>query len=1098
MQGRAYIQEEKLTDDMAGFAAILSLDRRPSRSRSFSQRLSTARISRKRAVSLCVSGPTATPPLDTQDQRRRLPALNLTVSKESQIFWKDGFSKYPLASSPRRSGLSKSSEDNIIGASFGFGIEEIVIYNKQRSYSVPSTATTLPCRARAASLSVIPDTRRVAATGPVYQTARIEKNLLRQDRLTEESRSMSISRANASHTSLADLGREEASRAGANSNANANANGTARNMSASAGPTNLSGLVCNVHRTTGKEPHALVGATTTILGDKLYVFGGRMLSRNRPRLTSDLYELDLIRRHWTKVETSGDIPPPRYFHSVCALGDTKLVCYGGMSASPAPASQSVTSSSTSQGGSSESQAEIVVMSDIHVYDVLSRKWTHIDVSDPPQGRYAHCATILPSSAVFTSANAPTSAIHHNPPSSNPHQGSIGVAIDGTGGAEMVVVGGQDGSNHYIGQISIFNLRNLKWTTTESLARSCGAYRSVVTPLTGMKVSEIGSGLRGGEGVDATPIPEPSSPGTSTLIYSNYNFLDVKLELQIRLPNGTLTEKPMQTQVSPPGLRFPNGGVIDGHFVVSGTYLTSSKQEYALWALDLKNLTWGRIDAGGAVFGHGSWNRGIIWNRRNTFVVLGHRKRSLVEDYNHRRINFSHICMVELEAFGLYDNPRRSSPSSGYVSVSSPAIPASLQPKLAQLTAGGRPYSPAAEQLGAMALSLREMADMDLLALGGERIPVNSHIMARRWGPYFNQLLKESAMAVSDGMSDAATLRPPTASTSRNSAVTITPSIGGASIYSNAATIRPDTMQSQISGGSGAKNALGMMSNLEPPNAATLSPASRPRSLYLPHTASTLNLLVHYLYTSSLPPTTSPLCSPHVLCSVLQLARPYQIDGLLEATVERLHEVLDGRNAAAVFNATAMAAGGGRGTGFLSGTGGTLQALNGANAAIDENEATGAITTRDRSASNAPRPPTNLRINTNLHDQDPDDSLDSASTTTSASTSTSVSAHGGSGINAEQASTDGFFGFNDLDGAEGADSGADGNAAGKKREKNERGVWTGDVSSVIGLQKRGLRGLMEGRRMRERGPQQDVNGTAAGQVRNGSLGAVGVAVSGSST
>src|SRR5437773_521497 len=90
------------------------------------------------------------------------------------------------------------------------------------------------------------------------------------------------------------------------------------------GPTNLSGLVCNVHRTTGREPHALVGASTTILGDKLYVFGGRILSRSRPApLTADLYELDLIRRHWSKLETSGDIPPPRYFHSMCALGDTR-------------------------------------------------------------------------------------------------------------------------------------------------------------------------------------------------------------------------------------------------------------------------------------------------------------------------------------------------------------------------------------------------------------------------------------------------------------------------------------------------------------------------------------------------------------------------------------------------------------------------------------------------------------------------------------------------------------------------------------------------------------------------------------------------------
>jgi hypothetical protein len=38
-----------------------------------------------------------------------------------------------------------------------------------------------------------------------------------------------------------------------------------------------------------------------------------------------------------------------------------------------------------------------------------------------------------------------------------------------------------------------------------------------------------------------------------------------------------------------------------------------------------------------------------------------------------------------------------------------------------------------------------------------------------------------------------------------------------------------------------------------------------------------------------------------------------------------------------------------------------------------------------------------------------------------------------------------------------------------RNSNEgKEVWKGDVSAVIGLQKRGLRGLMEGRRLRERG------------------------------
>lgn len=812
-----------------------------------------------------------------------------------------------------------------------------------------------------------------------------------------------------------------------------------------------------------------MGATTTILGDKLYVFGGRILSRSRPQLTSDLYELDLVRRHWSKIEATGDIPPPRYFHSVCALGDEKLVCYGGMS----PAPESLNNGS----GGQDSQPEVVVMSDIHVFDVPSRSWKRLSTNDSPQGRYAHCATILPSSAYFTSANAPRSAIHFNPSSEDPHQGSIGVDIDGFGGAEMVVTGGQDSSNHYIEQVSVFNLRSLEWTSTNFLGRSCGAYRSVVAPLVGMKLSEIGSACTDKDAHE--PIDDSQVEGCPMLIYSNYNFLDVKLELQIRLPDGRLIEKPMPSQASPPGLRFPNGGVINSHFVVSGTYLTSSKQEYALWALDLRTLTWGRIDAGGSVFGQGSWNRGMLWSRRNTFVILGHRKRSLVEDYNHRRINFSHLCLVELEAFGLHNNPCKVAPTSGYQSYSAPAIPASLQHKLLQLTSsGGRPFSNASDELGRLAQSLPEMADMELQAIGGERIPVNSRILSRRWGPYFIQLLRESC---DNGVSDSATLRPPTQMYgNRNSTITITPSIGQNSSYSNATTLISNNH---------ADPTKAMLANLEIPSAHALPPTSRPRVLYLPHTYSTLQVLVDYFYTSSLPAPGSSLCTPQILCSLLQLARPYQIDGLLEAIVERLHQVLDGRNAAAVFNAAAMAAGGGRGTGFTSGIGGTLEALNGVNTAAAAAAAGDAATigagtnassshlnsdssdtehgtTSARSMSSSSGGPSRgppLRINTSFSfgrnrrqrqeqgaTREREDSISNASTSTSASTNTS-------------------FDYSDSDTMGGDRS----RSVSRQRQRHdtdaygEGEIWTGDLSSVIGLQKRGLRGLMEGRRLRER-------------------------------
>lgn len=766
----------------------------------------------------------------------------------------------------------------------------------------------------------------------------------------------------------------------------------------------LSGLVCNVHRTTGREPHPLVGATTTILGDKLYVFGGRRLSRTRPQLTSDLYELDLVKRHWTKIDTKGDIPPPRYFHSVCALGDTKLVCYGGMSPATSPGNQPT---QVLQGAPADAQPEVVVMSDVHIYDAATRTWMHVGTNDAPQGRYAHCATILPSSAVFSSTSAAMTAIRHNPASTNPNQGSIGINLEADGGAEMVVVGGQDSANHYIEQISVFNLRSLKWTTTSTLGRSCGAYRSVVAPLTSIPANEIGAGASKDSRSPEEQSPNPTGE-SSMLIYSNYNFLDVKLELQVRHPDGTLSEKPMNGNFSPPGLRFPNGGVINNHFVVSGTFLTSSKQEYALWALDLRTLSWGRIEAGGNIFSQGSWNRGVLWARRNSFVILGNRKRSLVEDYNHRRINFSNMCVVELEAFGLYDNPRKVTPSSAFGSASAPPQNDGLD-----MLAGGRSLSPSAVELGRIALGMRELADMEFLAIHGERIPVNSRLIARRWGPYFNQLLRESTQNAEKDSADAATLRPATGGhPSRMSSITITPSIR--TTYSAATTLTANTITPSETTAVSSTS----YNSLAPPDPATQPPSQRPRTLYLPHTHLTLQALIHFLYTSSLPPQSSQLCTPQILCSLLQLARPYHIDGLLEAIIERLHVLLDNRNTAAVFNAAAMAAGGGSGVAFMGVNNLSSTNLNGLNGSS-------LLTDGESSMSAGLRA---LRINTAVPPSD-----DEVSSAVSEGTSASASDSGdyGSGI-------------------------------------DDREVWNGVVSAVVGLQKRGLRGLMEGRRIREMG------------------------------
>ena len=158
-----------------------------------------------------------------------------------------------------------------------------------------------------------------------------------------------------------------------------------------------------------------------------------------------------------------------------------------------------------------------------------------------------------------------------------------------------------------------------------------------------------------------------------------------------------------------------------------------------------------------------------------------------------------------------------------------------------------------------------------------------------------------------------------------------------------------------------------------------------------------------------------------MCSLLQLARPYHIDGLLEAIIERLHVLLDNRNTAAVFNAAAMAAGGGGGIAFMGVNNLSNTNLNGINGSSLN---TGAMDGESAMSAGLRA----LRINTAVPPSD-----DEVSSEVSEGTSASASDSGeyGSGI-------------------------------------DDREVWNGVVSAVVGLQKRGLRGLMEGRRIREMG------------------------------
>jgi hypothetical protein len=424
----------------------------------------------------------------------------------------------------------------------------------------------------------------------------------------------------------------------------------------SSGTQSIADLTTETKPTSGDIPPPLVGASTTVAGNKLYVFGGRLVSSRQ--MTNNLYILNLDSLVWTHHIAEPDSPPPprpRYFHSSNLFGPY-LVVFGGMSYSVRRSSQS-----------------LCALDDICLFDLERMIWKYPEVQPSiyaPQARYAHLAVCS--------------------------------------GSKLVVMGGQDMSNQYINETNVFDLNTLAWIHGGTLSRQYGAYRAVA-----FCPSNVDTGMMSSQPFWETHHTKDDLP---LCVYSNYNFTDVTRDLQSFSPLASTTEfrdhsNAMSGTSLPPGLRFPSGDLLGHHMILTGTYLTPTHRSFHIWALNLANLVWVRIDTG-SILSQGSWNRGVLYDGKQQFFVFGDKTRDLLEDYNHRQVNFTHVAVVELEAFGIYSYPKET-------------------------------CAPVAQELGLSMLNEPSMSDIEILTEDGRSIPANSNVIALRWS-HFASLLREKS------------------------------------------------------------------------------------------------------------------------------------------------------------------------------------------------------------------------------------------------------------------------------------------------------------------------------------------------------------------
>ncbi|KAF9345680.1 hypothetical protein BGX34_004550, partial [Mortierella sp. NVP85] len=523
------------------------------------------------------------------------------------------------------------------------------------------------------------------------------------------------------------------------------------------GLQSISDLTTTSRITTGDIPPPLVGATMTVVDDKLYLFGGRLIQTRM--MTNSLYILDLVEYHWQNVSDIVNVaptraigdpgaedenemgPPPteRYFHSANPYKNT-IVFFGGMGPSTAATGQ---------------PQDLVVYDDIKILDLELLQWRRVRIpssSHAPKPRYAHLSSLS--------------------------------------GNKLVIIGGQDIHNQYIEEVSVLDLDSMQWLMSMPFEKHCGSYRSIAVspsgngsniPVIGSELADIGSPtlsptmastdgfptsylrktpsntslhytpsirksnpnmamgkkngpmsrLSIGSTTAGSPPPSASDQRSSiyrlshlmapapayqeehpVYIYSNFNFSEVKRELQVLTPpkfNLQDHSLSMSGSMLPPGLRFPTGAIAGQHLLLSGTYLSQNQQSFSIWSLNLSSLVWTRIDTG-TVFSTGSWNRGVLLDNTNSYLVFGNRTRSLADDYQNRQTNFEHVSIVDLEAFGIYQHPPTT-------------------------------MTQTAQELGLSLLNDPSMADFEILTQDNQRIPVNSAVLATRW-PYFAALLRE--------------------------------------------------------------------------------------------------------------------------------------------------------------------------------------------------------------------------------------------------------------------------------------------------------------------------------------------------------------------
>ncbi|CBQ70280.1 related to Ral2 protein, implicated in activation of ras1 [Sporisorium reilianum SRZ2] len=722
----------------------------------------------------------------------------------------------------------------------------------------------------------------------------------------------------------------------------------------------IANLSSRLHLCSGDVPPPLVGASATLVepsrhglakgSAKVYLFGGRLVSSRR--MVNTLCILDLDQMKWSKLSpstkpkldataaSSSEQPQPRYFHSADLWRD-KILFFGGMGYSQA-------AHDPSTGAPAE---ELCVLDELLAFDLTTQQWDYsFDVA---------------------SHNLASSSSQPEPTQPAPRYAHL----SSLSGDTLSIIGGQNLANQYVESINLFSLSQNRWIGAQRFRKQCGSYRSLAVgakclykdgekakcyprakdPLIGADANgstAASSALNGhaaaddGDRVEQNPLPmscpsEPNQP-LPVYLYSNYNFTDVRRELEVLTVqrqdddaasnsgadkeqqqqrarshsnasqesaldvDGPLTRSQAAAPSSsssgpfvsmedrsnhmggvtlPPGLRFPTGALLGPYLLISGTYLANATQSFSIWALHLPTMVWSRIEPGSAL-STGSWNRALLWPGKNRLVVVGHKERDLVSDYNHRQTNWDHVVVLELEAWGIYQPPASALSEAAVqlgldkLAATAPSAMASAQ-ALARGTPGlnlpaagaSAPEEQSSLDQEIQALNLGGRGDFEIVCSDGLRIGCDRAVLEARW-PWFKSKMDEFRKKA------RRTLRIAYPAASEQSGLSIIPE--DIAEFLAEEDDEEEAVDPLVVPSANKDDALAAKQKVR-------DPRFQPRHLQISEPSPVVLALLQFVYTLRI--CTALQRHPAVVCALMVLARTYQLDNLASWARHAAHVAL---------------------------------------------------------------------------------------------------------------------------------------------------------------------------------------------------------------